>query len=292
MRSLTIALLFLMFCGVRLTAAGSCRITNTQAIFFQNYSSATAQTTGQVQFRCDKGTSYAIGLSSGLNSSIVTSRLLRRNSDGATLGYQLFSNASYTINWGNDAGSNWVTGTGTGDDQSATIYAQIPGAQAFYTNTNGNNFSDMVTATLSGNFTTDTRTVQVTLQQVSQGCGIGANSLNFGMYSGTVLNATTTIQVACTSGTAYNVGLSVGTASGATVTKRSMTLSGGTALLGYALYSNAGYSTNWGYTIGSDTVTGTGNNGIQNLTVYGRIPAGQSVAVGNYADTIIATLTY
>jgi spore coat protein U-like protein len=291
MRKLTIALLLLTICSVRLTAAGSCRISNTQAIFFQNYSSATSQTTGQVQFQCTKGTAYAIGLSSGQNSSIVTGRVMRRNSDGATLGYQLFSDPSYTTNWGNDAGSSWVTGIGTGNDQSATIYAQIPGAEAFFSTSNGTNFGDMVTASISGNFTTDTRTVQVTLQQVSPGCGIGANSLNFGLYSGTVLSATTTIQVACTSGTTYNVGLNAGTAAGATVAKRSMTLNGGTALLGYALYSNAGYSVNWGNSSGS-WVAGTGNNTVQNLTVYGQIPAGQSVLAGSYTDTIVATLTY
>jgi spore coat protein U-like protein len=291
MRRLIIALLFLAFGCARLTALGSCRISNTQAIFFQNYSSATVQTTGLVQFRCDKGTSYAIGLSAGLNSSIVTSRMMRRNSDGATLGYQLFSNASYTTNWGNDAGSNWVTGIGTGDDQSTTIYAQIPGAEAFFASSNGTNFSDMVNATISGDFTTDTRTVQVTLQQVSPGCGIGANSLNFGMYSGAVLSATTTIQVACTSGTTYNVGLSAGTAAGASVTTRKMTGPAG-ALLSYKLFSNSGYTVNWGNTIGVDTVAGSGNNGIQNLPVYGQIPSGQSVGTGNYTDTIIATLTY
>jgi len=291
MRRLTIAFLLLAICGIRLAAQGSCRISNTQAIFFQSYSSATVQTTGLVQFQCTKGTAYAIGLSSGQNSSIVTGRLMRRNSDGATLGYQLFSDASYTINWGNDAGSNWVTGIGTGNDQSATIYARIPGAEAFFSTSNGTNFGDMVTTTISGNFTTDTRTVQVTLQQVSPGCGIGTNSLSFGNYTGVVLNASTTIQVACTSGTTYNVGLSAGTASGATVTTRKMTGPAG-ALLAYFLFSNPGHTTNWGNTLGTDTVAGSGSNGIQNLTVYGQIPAGQLVGMGSYADTIIATLTY
>ena len=149
----------------------------------------------------------------------------------------------------------------------------------------------MVTVTLSWGSNQVTRTIQVTLQQVFPGCGIGANSLNFGNYTGAVLNATTTIQVACTSGTSYTVGLNAGTAAGATVTKRSMTLNGGTTLLGYALYSNAGHSANWGNSSGS-WVAGTGDNAIQNLTVYGQIPAGQSVPTGNYTDTIVATLTY
>ncbi len=291
MRRLTIVLLFLAICGVRLTAQ-SCQIGNTFSIFFQSYSSATVQATGSIQFTCSNNLAYTIGLNAGTTpGATVTNRLLLRTSDQTTLGYQLFSDGAYTINWGNTAGTNWVTGTGTGNQQTATVYAQIPGAEAFFLNQNGNNFSDMVTVTLSWGSNQVTRTIQVTLQQVLPGCGIGANSLNFGNYTGAVLNATTTIQVACTSGTSYTVGLNAGTAAGATVTKRSMTLNGGTTLLGYALYSNAGHSANWGNSSGS-WVAGTGDNAIQNLTVYGQIPAGQSVPTGNYTDTIVATLTY
>jgi spore coat protein U-like protein len=250
------------------------------------------QTTGSIQFTCASGTAYAIGLSAGTTpGATVTNRMLLRITDGATLGYQLFSNASYTTNWGNSAATNWVTGTGTGNQQTATIYAQIPANEAFYLNSNGNNFGDTVTVTISGNFPTVTRTVQVTLQQVSPGCGIAANPLNFGNYAGAVLNVTTTLQVGCTGGTPYNVGLNAGTATGATVTNRSMT-GPAAALLGYKLFSNAGRTTNWGNTVGTDTVAGTGNGTIQSLTVYGQLPAGQSPGPGAYTDTIVATVTY
>jgi spore coat protein U-like protein len=292
MRRLTIALLFLTMGGVRLAAQGSCQIGNTFSVFFSSYSSATVQTTGSIQFTCPNNTPYTIGLNAGTTpGATVTNRMLLRTSDQATLGYQLFSDASYTTNWGNTAGTSWVTGTGTGSQQTATIYAQIPGAEAFFSSQNGTNFTDMVTVTLSWGSYQTTRTIQVTLQQVSPGCGIGANALNFGSYTGTVLNATTTIQVACTGGTAYNVGLNAGTGVGATVTTREMTGPAG-ALLNYKMFSNSGRTTNWGNTIGTDTVAGTGNNGIQNLTVYGEIPSGQTVALGSYADVIITTLTY
>ncbi|MGD0096279.1 MAG: spore coat protein U domain-containing protein [Terracidiphilus sp.] len=292
MRRLTIALLFLTMGCVRLAAQGSCQIGNTFSVFFSSYSSATVQTTGSIQFTCPNNTPYTIGLNAGTTpGATVTNRMLLRTSDQATLGYQLFSDASYTTNWGNTAGTSWVTGTGTGSQQTATIYSQIPGAEAFFSSQNGTNFTDMVTVTLSWGSYQTTRTIQVTLQQVSPGCGIGANALNFGSYTGTVLNATTTIQVACTGGTAYNVGLNAGTGVGATVTTREMTGPAG-ALLNYKMFSNSGRTTNWGNTIGTDTVAGTGNNGIQNLTVYGEIPSGQTVASGSYADVIITTLTY
>ena len=62
--------------------------------------------------------------------------------------------------------------------------------------------------------------------------------------------------------------------------------------MGYRLFSNSGRTTNWGNTVGTDTVAGTGSGAVQSLTVYGQIPAGQYLRPGNYADTITATITY
>ena len=103
------------------------------------------------------------------------------------------------------------------------------------------------------------------------------------------VNQTSTIQVQCTNTTPYNIGLNAGTATGATVTTRKMTNGGAT--VGYALYSNAGMTTNWGNTVGTDTVSGTGN-GAQPYTVYGQVPAQSTPAAGTYTDTITVTVTY
>jgi spore coat protein U-like protein len=80
-------------------------------------------------------------------------------------------------------------------------------------------------------------------------------------------------------------------ATGATVTARSMT-GPASALLSYQLFRDSGHSLNWGVTIGTDTVSVTGNGSAQVQTVYGQIPAGQFVAPGSYSDTITATVTY
>jgi spore coat protein U-like protein len=66
----------------------------------------------------------------------------------------------------------------------------------------------------------------------------------------------------------------------------------GSSLLNYKLFNNSGYTSNWGNTVGTDTLAGTGTGAAQPLTVYGQIPAGQFVRPGSYADTITATLTY
>jgi len=58
------------------------------------------------------------------------------------------------------------------------------------------------------------------------------------------------------------------------------------------MFSNSAHSTNWGNTVGADTVAGSGNNEIQTLSIYGEILPAQFVPMGSYTDTIIATLTY
>lgn len=139
---------------------------------------------------------------------------------------------------------------------------------------------------------TTTFLVQAT---VNAACTVTANPLNFGTYnplSVTDLDQTSTIAVTCTSTTPYNVGLSAGTGTGATVTTRAMTRSSGGNQLPYALYRDASRTLNWGNTVGTDTLSGTGSGLAQNLTVYGRIPAGANVPTGSYQDTIDVTVTY
>lgn len=121
-------------------------------------------------------------------------------------------------------------------------------------------------------------------------CVISATALSFLAYNGVVDVATSSISMTCSNTTNYNVGLNAGLASGATVSTRRM--SSGANRLSYSLYSDASRTLNWGQTVGTDTVTGTGNGTAQVLTVYGRIPAGQFVSPGNYNDIVIATVTY
>jgi spore coat protein U-like protein len=134
---------------------------------------------------------------------------------------------------------------------------------------------------------TTTFGVSATVQST---CLISATALAFGTYTGAVDNATSTVSVTCTNTTPYNVALNPGTATGATVTTRKMT--SGSNTLNYSLFSNSGMTTNWGQTVGTDTVTGTGNGSAQTLTVYGQVPASQYVTPGAYADTITASVIY
>lgn len=122
-------------------------------------------------------------------------------------------------------------------------------------------------------------------------CVVVATPLAFASitFSGDV-DANNAITVTCTPGTAYDIGLDAGNGSGATVSNRKMTNLLSSDTLEYSLYQASDYSTVWGDTVGTDTVSGTGGPNIH--TVYGRIPGSQNVPAGNYLDTITVTVTY
>jgi spore coat protein U-like protein len=138
---------------------------------------------------------------------------------------------------------------------------------------------------------TTTTTFNVSLT-ITASCTVSATAMAFGSTGVIAANIdnTSTVTVTCTNTTAYNVGLDAGTGSGATVAVRKMTAGGAT--VNYSLYQNAGRTTVWGNTIGTDTVTGTGNGSAQALTVYGRVPSQTTPAPGAYSDTITVTVTY
>lgn len=124
-------------------------------------------------------------------------------------------------------------------------------------------------------------------------CEVTATDLAFGIYtsqSGTDLQGTTLLRATCTPGSSYNVGLNEGTSPGATVNQRKM--ASGSNALNYQLYSDAGRVSVWGNTQGTDTVTGVGTGLSQDHTVFGAIPAAQTVPAGDYSDTITVRVYY
>jgi spore coat protein U-like protein len=287
MRKLSLALLLIVVCGARFAEAQSCTISAT-GIAFGNYTGTTIDVTGTVSVKCTgKGnTTYDVGLNAGAGSGATVTNRSMTGSAPPLLGYGLYSDAGYSVNWGDSAATNWVpkVGGGGGTD-TFTVHAQLPAAQY---PTLGSYF-DTITATVYiGGVSYATTTFSVTAT-VQKDCIVSATALVFGNYTGAVNNATSTVTVTCTNTAPYTVGLSAGLASGATVTTRKM--QDGALLLPYALYSNSGMNINWGNTSGS-WVSGTGSGYAQPLTVYGQIAAGQYPTPGSYTDTITATVTY
>jgi len=134
---------------------------------------------------------------------------------------------------------------------------------------------------------------------VSASCSISTTPLAFGAYdpvganAATPLDATGGVVVTCTNGSSTTVtlgqGLNANTGSSDTTPLRRMV--SGANFLSYTLYQNAGHTTVWGNTAGTGAAH-TGSGTATTVPVYGRIPAGQNVATGSYADTVVATVTF
>jgi spore coat protein U domain-containing protein, fimbrial subunit CupE1/2/3/6 len=134
---------------------------------------------------------------------------------------------------------------------------------------------------------------------VSANCTIATTAVAFGEYdpvtanSATALTATGKVSVTCTTGAPATITLGQGPDPGASSTDAAPVrrMKSGSDYLNYNLYSDNAYSNVWGNDATSDVDnTGTGAN--QDITVYGRVPAGQNVPTGNYSDTVVATITF
>lgn len=146
---------------------------------------------------------------------------------------------------------------------------------------------------------TSTTTFEVTAT-VADSCSVTATSLAFGSITpvdNANIDATSTVSVTCSNGTAYEIRLDDGVhSSDLTVATRRMSDGGllsAEDFLSYQLYSDAGRSVIWGETTLVNVVTATGNGSLQGNTVYGRIPLGQqSAPTGLYSDTINVTVSF
>lgn len=135
--------------------------------------------------------------------------------------------------------------------------------------------------------------VQTTFQVTSSIAGFcstaTATELAFGTYNGAQNDQTGIIAVTCTTGTAYEIYLDDGIHYSAP--DRRMKHGAAAYYLNYDLYRDAGRTARWGNS-DPDDVHMTSDGTAQNITVYGRMPAGQSGPVGDYADTITVTVTF
>lgn len=128
---------------------------------------------------------------------------------------------------------------------------------------------------------------------VASRCTVQAGPLHFGDVPGLVTRArdqSALVELECTPGTAYQVGLDPGRHAAGGV--RRMRHASGGEHVAYALYRDPARTLPWGATPDVDTVAGTGTGAAQRLTVHGRIPAGQVAPAGSYSDVVTVTVSY
>jgi spore coat protein U-like protein len=131
-------------------------------------------------------------------------------------------------------------------------------------------------------------------------CTIQTTPLTFGHYnpltkhSAAPLDVTGTVTITCSKGMITRIALDPGRyAEHAVGTTRAMKLLSGGDYLNYELYQDVVRTTLWGSTgetlfvppVAPDTKPRT-------FFVFGRIPPGQAVASGDYADTVLAIVNF
>lgn len=144
-----------------------------------------------------------------------------------------------------------------------------------------------VTAAQAGTDTANMN-VRVTITATCDIHSVSPADVNFGsiLSSATDADAVGTLNVNCTQGTDYRIGLDDGqNASGG-----SRRMVKGSDSVAYDLYLDAARSNRWGGGT-SDSAAGTGSGSSQAISVYGRIATANSPA-GNYSDVVVATVTY
>jgi spore coat protein U-like protein len=156
---------------------------------------------------------------------------------------------------------------------------------------------------------TATFTAQTT---VNTNCTISTSAVAFGSYDpiglnqSADLNSIGTITIACVKGTAPTIGLNLGgNASGSTRRMQNTTTPGN--FLPYELYQPSGSAPNAPCTFPGTTVWGDGgatnpnpsfntgsapNKNARTYNVCGTIAAGQNPLIGNYQDTVVATVNF
>lgn len=300
--------------AVKPARAESCSLSMTNVAFgsFDATTGAAVDTTGTMSFACTAmatNSSYNFCISIAIGS-VFTGTQRQMASGASRLNFDLYSDAARTTKWGSYetgyGGGGFSVNKPTGGSSTlnftVTVYGRIAASQTTapagsYSSTfTGNPFVRWDEAPPAGDpCLTSTKTLQTNFNAtatVTASCTVSATNMNFGSVGslGASVDATTTVSPRCTNQTPYNVGLNAGTGTGATVSVRKMTLAGAT--INYSLYSNAGRTTVWGNTVGTDTVAGTGTGATQSVTVYGRVPVQSTPGAGTYTDTVIATVTY
>lgn len=255
--------------------------------------------TSSFRIRCTPNSNASVTISAGTAPASYTPRTLK-GPGGATLPYNLFTDATYTGIWGDGTGGSvtppaYTTPSGGGIRFfSETIYARIPAGIDVPAGT----YTDTVRVDLVQGSARDGRNMTLTVI-VARECTVASFSINFGNYDtvganeATPLDATAPIDVRCTVGATATVSLGTGThASGGL--RRLQSAAG--QYLNYNVFIDSTRVSVW------DSITvksGTSSSMATPLVLspggsvlYGRVFAGQDVAAGAYTDTLQATVNY
>lgn len=268
----------------------SCSSISVTDLAFGNYDPivpAAVSTNGTITLTCKADAAGAQPVSVNIvtaSSSACASKFMSSGSN--QLVYLIYADAAHTNEFchNNPYTINFVAAN-TSTTKSFTFYGGLGSGQ----NVAPGNYSDSNTATTAASASNATTSFQV-LATVPANCTVSATPIAFPSTSLIVSNvdATASISTTCTKSTVYTVGLSNG-GTGTGPIARKMT--NGPNSITYGLYLDAARSQPWS-TAAGNMGSGTGTGVAQALTVYGRVPSGQTPPPGTYNDTVIVTVSY
>lgn len=271
------------------------------------------------------GSNIQMCFSIGSGTSGTGALALRQMANGGnTMSFNIYKDATYSQIWGTRSDGTYgavtialsVPATVLGSGSASgflTVYSRVPGMQTtLVPGSYNNNFSGSNTelayqynegllgltstpascssgGTGGGNSTFAFTTNATVTKQCNPTFTV--NDVDFGSRGSlsATIDTSATMSPQCTNTTPYQIGLNNGiNVSG---TARRMKSSGG-AYVGYELYRDSGRTQRWGNTLGSDTVSATGNGSAQSVTIYGRVAPQSTPAAGGYSDTVTVTITY
>ena len=113
---------------VRTTNNSSC-IVATTSLDFGTYTDLNSARTAvnSVSVTCTAGTIYSVGLGNGSSGGTgPTTRLMANAATTEKITYGIYRDSSYAMPWGNVAGTDTVSATGTGTAQNYSGYGRVP----------------------------------------------------------------------------------------------------------------------------------------------------------------------
>lgn len=129
-----------------MTITAACTVTSAPALDFgsQGLLTSRVDVTATLGVLCTKGSGYNILLDAGANSGNTLVRLMAGTPSGF-VGYQIYRDATRTQVWGNKMGSDTVSATGAGVEQSFILYGRLPAQTARPVGA----YADSITITIS-----------------------------------------------------------------------------------------------------------------------------------------------